>query len=49
MSLIRYAAFSFVCFQDLFLERLYEQLDDNGLSENTYVVVVGDHGEVRKK
>lgn len=36
------------CFlQDLFLERLYERLDDTGLSENTYVVVVGDHGEVR--
>lgn len=35
-------------FQDLFLERLYQQLDDTGLSENTYVVVVGDHGEVRE-
>lgn len=32
--------------QDLFLENLYRQLDDTGLSKNTYVVVVGDHGEV---
>ena len=34
------------CMQDLFLERLYEQLDATGLAENTYVVIVGDHGEV---
>ncbi|CAM9589931.1 unnamed protein product, partial [Hapterophycus canaliculatus] len=33
-------------YQDLFLKRLYRQLDDTGLSENTYVAVVGDHGEV---
>lgn len=33
-------------YQDLFLERLFKQLDDTGLSDNTYVVVVGDHGEV---
>eukprot|EP00903_Cladosiphon_okamuranus_P013725 g12778.t1 len=32
-------------YQDLFLQRLYEQLDATGLSENTYVVIVGDHGE----
>ncbi|CAM9746443.1 unnamed protein product [Ectocarpus sp. 6 AP-2014] len=32
-------------YQDLFLERLFKQLDDTGLSDNTYVVVVGDHGE----
>lgn len=35
--------------QDLFLERLYGQLDRAGLSDNTYVVVVGDHGEVKKR
>lgn len=34
--------------QDLFLERLYQQLDQTGLSENTYVVIVGDHGEVNR-
>eukprot|EP00904_Undaria_pinnatifida_P000586 jgi/Undpi1/10528/HiC_scaffold_29.g12978.m1 len=34
-------------YQDLFLERLFKRLDDTGLSENTYVVVVGDHGESR--
>lgn len=33
-------------YQDLFLERLFKQLDATGLSDNTYVVVVGDHGEV---
>lgn len=33
-------------YQDLFLERLFKQLDDTGLSDNSYVVVVGDHGEV---
>eukprot|EP00752_Nemacystus_decipiens_P018448 g16538.t2 len=32
-------------YQDLFLERLYEQLDATGLADNTYVVIVGDHGE----
>ena len=29
-----------------FLERLYLQLDTAGLAESTYVVIVGDHGEV---
>lgn len=32
--------------QDTFLEHLYQELDKTGLSDNTYVIVVGDHGEV---
>lgn len=28
------------------MERLYKELDDAGLSKNTYVAIVGDHGEV---
>ncbi|CAM9705603.1 unnamed protein product [Scytosiphon promiscuus] len=45
VSSLRYKYLVALRYQDLFLERLYRQLDDTGLSENTYVVVVGDHGE----
>ncbi|CAN0142125.1 unnamed protein product, partial [Discosporangium mesarthrocarpum] len=33
-------------YQDLFLSRLNDALHENGLGDNTYIILVGDHGEV---